>query len=395
MSLGIRFVIAALIASLALNLYLLFFAATPISELTAITAAPNQTNSERSIKPSTEVLEHASQPVALLADTDTQEGTSAVTRSTLSLADLNAYFRDEDWPQLTIALREYLRDNPNDLDAHLLEAEMIARTKPLNVALVNFYTLLDKPFDADVHASLQEKIEQLFENATEQLRFDRAWDLLAELLEPLVQIAPNERRYLILLAEAYAQQANEVMMENALAGLPFDDPAADAVRQILARKQIVDTDASEIASSEALAEAVNFGRATRIPLERIGNQYMLELSMDNNPVKLMIDTGASTTAITTRAWSQLSRRVAAKYIGIFRVNTAAGYIQAPMFSIKSVQLGPLQFDDVSVMVIPSRMMGDDPTVSPQGLLGMNILSQYNFQIDQQNAVLLLRKRTNS
>ena len=53
-------------------------------------------------------------------------------------------------------------------------------------------------------------------------------------------------------------------------------------------------------------------------------------------------------------------------------------------------MGPLQFDDVSVMVIPSRMMGDDPARSPQGLLGMNILSQYNFQIDQQNATLLLR-----
>lgn len=318
-------------------------------------------------------------------ETQSTDNSEALTTDTLF--DL---LRDEDWPQLTVALQNYLRQNPNDVTALMIEAELIARTQPLALALVNYYALLDQPLEFESQKRIEEKIQQLFENATEQLRFDRAWDLLAELIEPLVQIVPDERRYLILLAEAYAQQANEVMMENALAGLPFDDPAIESIRQILQRQLGGEPDTAQPDLYETASQPSEYGNITQIPLDRLGNQYTLEIGLDSRPIRLMIDTGASTTAVTTRAWSRLSSRVSSRFIGVFKVNTAAGFIEAPMFSIKSVTMGPLQFDDVSVMVIPSRMMGDDPARSPQGLLGMNILSQYNFQIDQQNATLLLR-----
>ena len=306
---------------------------------------------------------------------------------------LTTWFSQSDWPQLTVALRDYLRRYPDDTSAILLEADMVSRTQPLNTALVNYYALLELPLDDNTRKSIQEKIEQLFENATEQLRFDRAWDLLAALLEPLIQIAPSERRYLILLAEAYAQQANAVLMENTLAGLPFDDPAIASIRQILQRQLNSEQEPDQqTAQMRDFAEPDALTNITRIPLDRLGNQYTLEILLDNRPVRLMIDTGASTTAVTASAWARLSRNVASRFIGVFKVNTAAGYIDAPMFAVKSVSMGPLAFDDVSVMVIPSRMMGEDPDLTPQGLLGMNILSQYNFQIDQQNAQLLLRPR---
>ncbi|MDM7860313.1 retropepsin-like aspartic protease [Alteromonas sp. ASW11-36] len=305
---------------------------------------------------------------------------------------LRQLLRDEDWPQLTVSLQEFLRANPDNNEALLIEAELVARTEPLGIALVNYYALLELPLEFETRKAIGEKIQQLFENATEQLRFDRAWDLLAELIEPLIQIEPDERRYLILLAEAYAQQANEVLMENVLAGLRYDDPAIASIRQILQR-QIDQPDRDEqVAQLDAFTRPDKQSNITRIPLDRIGNQYTLELGFDNRPVRLMIDTGASTTAVTTRTWSRISSRVASQFIGVFKVNTAAGFIQAPMFTIKSISMGPLQFEDVSVMVIPSRMMGDDPERSPQGLLGMNILSQFNFQIDQQNATLLLSPR---
>lgn len=306
---------------------------------------------------------------------------------------LTKWYSQANWSQLTVALRDYLRRYPDDTQALLLEADMVSRTQPLNIALVNYYALLELPLDDSTQKSIQEKIEQLFENATEQLRFDRAWDLLAALIEPLIQIAPSERRYLILLAEAYAQQANAVLMENTLAGLPFDDPAIESIRQILQRQLSVDDEnETQTAQISDFTETDTLTNITRIPLDRLGNQYTLEIQLDNRPVRLMIDTGASTTAVTASAWSRLSRNVASRFIGVFKVNTAAGYIDAPMFAVKSVSMGALAFDDVSVMVIPSRMMGEDPDLTPQGLLGMNILSQYNFQIDQQNAQLLLRPR---
>ena len=311
----------------------------------------------------------------------------------LTLDELYGYLREENWGLLTVAVREFLKQSPDNIDALLIEAELIARTEPLSIALVHYYSLFDIALDFEQRKTITEKIERLFENATEQLRFDRSWDLLAELLEPLVQIAPEERRYLILLAEAYAQQINEVMMENALAGLDSDDPAIESIRNILARKQTSDLDEDTLtADVKSFDSQLDNTNITRIPLDRLGNQYTVETGIDGRPVRLMIDTGASTTAITTRAWSRLSQRVASQFIGIFKVNTAAGFIEAPMFKVKSFTLGSLNFDDVSVMIIPSRMMGDNPRTAPQGLLGMNILSSFNFQIDQQAAQLLLSPR---
>lgn len=313
----------------------------------------------------------------------------------LSIDQLYNYLRDENWPMLTVAVRTFLRQQPDNIEAQLIEAELIARTEPLAIALVHYYSLLDLGLDSEQRKTITQKIEQLFENATEQLRFDRSWDLLAELLEPLVQIAPDERRYLILLAEAYAQQLNAVLMENALAGLNSDDPAIESIRNILARKldSDDDPDGNDIAQNDNFNNTQNDPAVTRIQLDRLGNQYTVDTGIDGRPVRLMIDTGASTTAITARAWGRLSQRIASQFIGIFKVNTAAGFIEAPMFKVKSFTLGSLSFDDVSIMVIPSRMMGDDPRSSPQGLLGMNILSNYNFQIDQQSAELLLSPRT--
>ena len=312
----------------------------------------------------------------------------------ISIAQLYDYLREENWPLLTVNVRTFLRQQPDNIEAQLIEAELIARTEPLAIALVHYYSLLDLELDSEQRGNIVQKIEQLFENATEQLRFDRAWDLLAELLEPLVQIAPDERRYLILLAEAYAQQINVVMMENALAGLASDDPAITSIRSILARKLEREGDANDKDAlvTNSAGRSLPETNITRIQLDRLGNQYTVDTGIDGRPVRLMIDTGASTTAITSRVWGRLSQRIASQFIGIFKVNTAAGYIEAPMFKVKRFTLGSLSFDDVSVMVIPSRMMGDDPRISPQGLLGMNILSNFNFQIDQQSAQLLLSRR---
>ncbi|MBT0587440.1 retropepsin-like aspartic protease family protein [Alteromonas oceanisediminis] len=323
------------------------------------------------------------------ATSTTQDNAESSTNKTEQLERLYALLREDNWPSLIAKLRDYLRRYPHDIEGLMIEAEVIARTEPLSVALVHYYGLLDLPLNREQRDQVNEKISQRFENASEQLRFERAWNLLAELLEPLVQIAPDERRYLVLLAEAYAQQANAVMMENTLAALPNDDPAIASIRQILMRQQRVGPQDPDQQLAE-LGDSQSDQSAQRVPLDRIGNQYMVDVRIDSRPLRLMLDTGASTTAITADSWARLNRHVASEFIGIFKVNTAAGFIQSPMFTVKTLSMGSLRFDDVAVMIIPSQMMGDDSERAPQGLLGMNILSQYDFRIDQQEAQLLLR-----
>ena len=77
--------------------------------------------------------------------------------------------QDEDWPQLTVAVREVLKQYPDNIEAHLIEAELIARTEPLAIALVHYYSLFDLALSSEQVRRLTEKIEQLFDIAESEI----------------------------------------------------------------------------------------------------------------------------------------------------------------------------------------------------------------------------------
>lgn len=58
-----------------------------------------------------------------------------------------------------------------------------------------------------------------------------------------------------------------------------------------------------------------------------------------------------------------------------------------VYSVPELQLGPYRLEDTQVAVI-------DFETAPEidGLLGMNILRQFRFQIDQENSELQLSKK---
>jgi len=121
-----------------------------------------------------------------------------------------------------------------------------------------------------------------------------------------------------------------------------------------------------------------------VALDKQGEQYIVNAIInDLEPVKLLIDTGASMTILSPEIIHSLGidEENAEQRI---RFSTANGVVAASVVHIDKIGIQHYSVADVQVGVLPSFPMG-----FVDGLLGMNFLGQFIFFIDQENATLQL------
>jgi len=129
--------------------------------------------------------------------------------------------------------------------------------------------------------------------------------------------------------------------------------------------------------------------ADSIALQKLGNQYAVNLGNNRQEsVKLLLDTGASMTAMSRASFDALNTNGDAveQEKRVFR--TANGLIQGMVFSVPQLTLGPHLLENTQIAVIDF----DATDRGIDGLLGMNVLGQFRFHIEQESSRLLLRRR---
>ena len=128
--------------------------------------------------------------------------------------------------------------------------------------------------------------------------------------------------------------------------------------------------------------------ADAIALQKVGNQYAVNLdNARRESVNLLIDTGASMTAVSRESFATLNANGDAVQQDNRIFRTASGLVQATVYSVPELVLGPYRLENTQIAVID---FGSERGVD--GLLGMNILGQFRFQIDQDSSQLLLSKK---
>ena len=305
-----------------------------------------------------------------------------VTERTELLARANLWFKQKKLVTLGAFLQAYLKQYPQDMAFLLIEAKLKVETTLLSDAIAHYYDLLRKPMTSAQQGEVEHHFVVLSKNTIQQLKRNYSWDILAVFVEPLLQLEPRNRLYILSLALAYAELLQEGLMENVLASLDFDDPDAQHIRKIILAQQMIPTDDL---TDEPDSGEITINTGLSIPLKQFGDQYVVEATLSSNPVALLIDTGASVTAVSKQYFDTLNNRYKTEYLGRFSIGTAGGSIMASMYQFRELSINHVTVQNLPVVILPLQGIEN-----ADGLLGMNFLREFDFKIDQRQSVMFIK-----
>ena len=138
---------------------------------------------------------------------------------------------------------------------------------------------------------------------------------------------------------------------------------------------------SELQDAIELYEKV--GPQIEIPLRAVdGDHYLVSVELEGElTLELMIDTGASKTVVKKSLLDDVPRLLDNALS--LQMNTANGRAKGLGVRLSEINIAKLHLDYLDVVLM------ELPKFKYDGLLGMNLLSQFDFQIDQENLVLKL------
>lgn len=124
-----------------------------------------------------------------------------------------------------------------------------------------------------------------------------------------------------------------------------------------------------------------------VPFEKQGQVVVVEVLLNKTtPAKLVVDTGATYTMISTATARELSIDLTQNQ-RTMPFQTANGVIQAPLADLDSITVGGMEIKNLTTAI-------HDVTPNSQvvGLLGLNFLSNFRLDIDTKKGVLHLEKK---
>jgi len=140
--------------------------------------------------------------------------------------------------------------------------------------------------------------------------------------------------------------------------------------------------------AEAILAKLNGENApdeTTIALTRFGNQFLVDANIEGNSARLLLDTGASLSGLSSSYTAKYSSLL--KATKPIRLNTASGTHDSFLFTVTTMNIGDLVFNQHILTQLPM-----DNSQGFDGLLGVDILGRFDFVIDQNNAILRLKVR---
>lgn len=124
-----------------------------------------------------------------------------------------------------------------------------------------------------------------------------------------------------------------------------------------------------------------------VPFEKHGSVVIVKASLNGKaPLKLILDTGASFTMISSAAAKQLDIDTTQNPRSM-AFQTANGMIEAPLINLDSIAVAGLELKNLTAAVHDAL---PDPEVA--GLLGLNFLTNFRLDIDSEKGLVHLEKK---
>ena len=228
-------------------------------------------------------------------------------------------------------------------DAGLLGvlAEIYLQLGRTEDALLSLFEILDYPPSVAVAQATRDRILTLQRTHAAGLSQRREFQALVDFYALLLSLDPNNDRYRLAQAEWLAE-VGEFERAEALLG------------------EVGTARSDEAANLRARLGLIQSG----IAVERQGDRLIAEVLISDQPVRMLVDTGATMSSLSL----SMLRRLGARHTGrSTAVVTASGVITAPVFVVDEVVVGDRTFPDHPMLGLEL----DDAGVA--GLLGMDVL----------------------
>jgi predicted aspartyl protease len=203
----------------------------------------------------------------------------------------------------------------------------------------------------------------------------------------LVDLHPHFSLFQLELAHAHTQLNNYPIAENIYTSLRYDPEFGEIAQSALARIKDSEATQSSVASIQRSSET-GHPKDIVVPLIAVGNSFLIDASIERQGSRLLLDTGASITALSSELIRRLNLEPTGKSI---QLSTANGLTIAKLYKVNSLSLGRLTLQN---MIIAEIDLGQRREFD--GLLGTDALnefkSRYNYVIDNQSKTLIFRPR---
>ncbi|HHS93192.1 MAG TPA: hypothetical protein ENK82_07585, partial [Campylobacterales bacterium] len=207
---------------------------------------------------------------------------------------------------------------------------------------------------------LEKKLLQLSTRYINKLKESKNFDQLSNFLKKQIELGIQSPFYIYALSEHYVEQKKYHEAKSLLKEIEFDYDYEQKVKKLLSK-----------IDNQNLKE----GHYTyQLPLSKLGEHYILEVNVNETPLTLLLDTGATLTMI-----NEDKLPILPTLNTNITLSTAGGEITAQLKEAERFSTGEIELKKFKIVSATYRDEACD------GLLGMNFFKQFNFKIDQEKS----------
>ncbi|MCK5854382.1 MAG: aspartyl protease family protein [Sulfurovaceae bacterium] len=257
---------------------------------------------------------------------------------------------------------QYIEIEPLNLDIQLYLAKLYLEQNEFEKS-INFLFELQNNYQDKNLQLITTNLDTTIESYITKLNDAKSTSKLIVFLEDIISKSITPEKYIIRLAELYKNLEIYDKAEELLSEINNDSTYSNKAINLL----------NEIEKSQIETEQYPY----KIPLNKIGSHFTVNLNINHTPLTLLLDTGASYTFIDTDKIPNLEggREIL--------LNTAGGEIIGEFYVAQSLTLQEIELKNFKITVAPFKNQNTD------GLLGMNFFEKFDFKIDQERGILYL------
>ncbi len=296
------------------------------------------------------------------------------------LAYMTALMAADNGEEFTALVDAYLSYIFDDVDVLLLLAEFNKKADYYSEAISVYQLAKEYAYRLDAKKKVKAAFSLFLGDVDQVLAAQQDWYGLAQVYGQAELVGLLASRQQLRFAEVYISGDEHYLGRQVITQLIDQGKLVSEAKSLLAQ---LNTDDQNALTQDSASQY-----ETAVALEKYGNQYLVNLVLDDQTsVRLLMDTGASVTTLSTSAFERISAEVDTVDVATRMFNTANGLAKGRIVRVDSVSLGEFSLQDTNIAILDFEMSG-----GIDGLLGMNVLGAFKFQIEPTGPKLLLTPR---